>query len=82
MSEIKPGRYKHFKGGEYEVIAVARHSESLQQLVVYRPLYGEKDIWVRPLDMFLDMKEIEGEQVARFAFLGAMPADTHSDSKT
>jgi len=81
VSEIKPGRYKHFKGGEYEVIAVARHSESLEQLVVYRPLYGERAIWVRPLDMFLDMKEIEGEQLPRFAFLGAMPADTHPDSK-
>ncbi len=70
MAKIKLGKYKHFKGGEYEIIAVANHSETLEKLVVYRPLYGEGAIWVRPLDMFLDMKEIEGKEVPRFQFMG------------
>jgi len=72
VTEIKPGRYKHFKGGEYEVIGIAQHSETLEKLVVYRPLYGEKGIWVRPLDMFLDMKVIDGTHVPRFEFQGEM----------
>ncbi|MDX8405122.1 MAG: DUF1653 domain-containing protein [Mariprofundus sp.] len=72
MIELKPGKYRHFKGGEYEVIAVARHSESMEKLVVYRPLYGEGGIWVRPLAMFLDLKEIEGKQVSRFEYMGQM----------
>ncbi len=72
MAEIELGKYKHFKGGEYEVIGVANHSETLEKLVVYRPLYGEGAIWVRPIDMFFDMKETEGKCVPRFTFLGKM----------
>ncbi len=72
MTDIKPGKYKHFKGGEYEVIATATHSESMEKLVVYRPLYGEQAIWVRPLDMFHDMKDFEGKRVPRFKYLGKM----------
>ena len=52
MEEIKPGRYRHFKGKEYEVIALARHSETLEEMVVYRALYGERGLWVRPASMW------------------------------
>ena len=60
------GRYRHFKGGEYEVYGVARHSETEEQLVVYRPLYGAGDLWVRPLTMFTETVEHEGQTVPRF----------------
>jgi len=72
MPKIRAGRYRHFKGGEYEVIGMALHSETLEQMVIYRPLYGDMAIWVRPHDMFLDMKVIDGQQIPRFAFLGEM----------
>ncbi|MCB1843837.1 MAG: DUF1653 domain-containing protein [Halioglobus sp.] len=72
---VKAGRYRHFKGGEYEVLGTATHSESGEQLVVYRPLYGERALWVRPLTMFTEQVEHAGEPVARFRFLGAEPAD-------
>lgn len=65
--EIKIGaRYRHFKGNEYLVLHVARHSETLEEYVVYQALYGERGIWIRPLEMFLSMKEVEGRQVYRF----------------
>ncbi|MBL8384237.1 MAG: DUF1653 domain-containing protein [Burkholderiales bacterium] len=62
-----PGRYRHYKGGEYEVIGVARHSETLEPLVVYRPLYNESGLWVRPHAMFFGSVEIDGRAVPRFA---------------
>lgn len=68
---IQPGRYRHFKGGEYEVTGVARHSETEELLVVYRPLYGERGLWVRPLAMFTERVLHEGEEQPRFAFVGA-----------
>jgi len=68
--EIKNGRYKHFKGNDYEVIEVAKHSETMEELVVYRALYGEHDLWVRPLKMFLEEVEFEGKKVPRFKYLG------------
>ena len=61
-----PGRYRHFKGNDYEVIDVARHSETEGWLVVYRPLYGDRKLWVRPLEMFQDQKDLDGQQVPRF----------------
>ena len=61
------GRYRHFKGGEYEVLGVARHSETDERLVVYRPLYGEGGLWVRPVAMFLETVEHDGRTVPRFA---------------
>jgi hypothetical protein len=64
---IEPGRYRHYKGADYEVIGVARHSESQEPLVVYRPLYGEGALWVRPFEMFTGTVEIDGRRVARFA---------------
>jgi len=66
---VKPGRYRHFKGGEYEVLAVAIHSETHEQLVVYRPLYGDHGWWVRPLAMFVETVEHEGRRVPRFESL-------------
>jgi hypothetical protein len=66
MNKIKRGRYRHFKGGEYEVIGVAKHTETMEDLVVYRALYGERTLWVRPVSMFLDTKEIDGKIVPRF----------------
>lgn len=68
-----PGRYRHFKGGLYEVVGVARHSETDERLVVYRPFSGDGGLWVRPLAMFADTVTHDGRQVPRFALLG--PAD-------
>jgi hypothetical protein len=68
--EIKIGKYQHFKGNEYEVIEVAKHSETMEDLVVYRALYGNHDLWVRPLKMFIEEVEIEGKKVPRFKYLG------------
>ena len=67
--KLKLGRYRHFKGNEYEVIGVAKHSETEEVLVVYRTLYGDFDLWVRPINLFLEPKVVEGKQVARFEFI-------------
>lgn len=67
---IKLGKYRHYKGKKYEVIGVARHSETLEELVVYRALYGDFGLWVRPLKMFLEKMEIDGEKEPRFKYLG------------
>ncbi|MBQ8339868.1 MAG: DUF1653 domain-containing protein [Clostridia bacterium] len=64
---VIPGRYRHFKGMEYEVLGVARHSETLEEMVVYRALYGEGDIWVRPASMWLETVERDGKVMPRFA---------------
>jgi hypothetical protein len=61
------GRYRHYKGGEYEVLGVARHSETLDSVVVYRPLYNESGLWVRPHAMFFGQVEVEGRLQPRFA---------------
>lgn len=61
------GKYRHFKGNEYRVLHLARHSETEEMMVVYQALYGERDIWVRPLTMFLDKKVVNGLLVDRFA---------------
>lgn len=67
---LKPGRYRHYKGKDYEVIGVARHSETEEELVVYRPLYGDQGLWVRPLSMFRETVDVAGETVPRFSYLG------------
>ncbi|RQO61961.1 DUF1653 domain-containing protein [Paucibacter sp. KBW04] len=61
------GRYRHYKGGEYEVLGVARHSETLEPLVLYRPLYNATGLWVRPYAMFFGELEVEGQIVQRFS---------------
>jgi hypothetical protein len=66
---LKSGLYRHYKGKHYEVIGVAKHSETLETLVVYRPLYGEQGLWVRPFEMFV---EILPNGVARFEYCGEM----------
>lgn len=66
VAAIPPGRYRHFKGNEYEVIAVARHSETEEPMVVYRALYGEGGIWVRPAAMWNELIEREGKKFRRF----------------
>jgi hypothetical protein len=68
LANLKPGIYRHFKGSEYRVMGVARHSETEEQLVVYHPLYGDRTWWVRPLAMFTEVVEHEGSTVPRFAY--------------
>jgi hypothetical protein len=63
------GRYRHYKGNEYEVIGVARHSEDETKLVVYRPLYGDKELWVRPLQMFMETVQVDGKTKPRFEYI-------------
>lgn len=70
METLKLGRYRHFKGNEYEVIGVAKHSETLEEYVVYRALYGEGGLWIRPLAMFLENVTVNGEDVPRFYYIG------------
>ena len=74
MTTIPPGRYRHYKGNEYTVLGVARHSETLEELVVYRQEYGERGLWVRPAAMFAETVEIEGRAVPRFRLLRAEQA--------
>jgi hypothetical protein len=67
---IKLGRYRHFKGNEYEVLALAKHSETLEDMVVYRALYGERGVWVRPASMWSERIEREGYSGPRFCYIG------------
>ncbi len=69
-NKIKPGVYEHYKGKRYEVIGVARHSETLEEMAVYRALYGEGQTWVRPLAMFLEEVERDGRKMPRFRYIG------------
>lgn len=66
---VTPGRYRHYKGGEYEVLGCARHSETEEEFVVYRALYGERGLWVRPKAMFLESVLVDGRPVPRFALV-------------
>ena len=70
MDAIRSGRYRHFKGNEYEVVDVALDSETQQPMVIYRALYGERGLWVRPLAMFLEEIERDGVRVRRFEYIG------------
>ena len=67
---IKPGRYRHFKGNEYEVLYVARHSETLEEMVVYRALYGGFGVWVRPAKMWNEKVQRDGAEHTRFEYIG------------
>lgn len=68
--ELKKGKYRHFKGKEYELLESATHSETLEQMVVYRALYGERGIWVRPASMWSETVEIDGYSGPRFQYIG------------
>ena len=70
METIKPGIYRHFKGNLYEVIGTARHSETKEEMVVYRALYGEYGLWVRPASMWNETVERDGKTCARFTYIG------------
>lgn len=67
--EIKLGRYRHFKGNEYEVVGIARHSETMEEMVVYRALYGEQGLWVRPAAMWNEWVEREDYSGPRFIYI-------------
>ena len=67
--EIKPGKYRHFKGNFYEVIGVARHSETMEEMVVYRALYGEHGLWVRPAAMWTETIDLDGYHGPRFQYV-------------
>lgn len=70
MSDIKLGKYRHFKGNEYEVIGIAKNSETLEETVVYRALYGENGLWVRPASMWNETVERDGKTYKRFTYVG------------
>ncbi|MBM4123896.1 MAG: DUF1653 domain-containing protein [Nitrospira sp.] len=67
---VKAGRYRHYKGSDYQVLGCAKHTETEEDLVVYRALYGEHGLWVRPKAMFLEEVLVEGRLVPRFQFVG------------
>lgn len=67
---MQKGIYKHFKGNKYELLYIAKHSESLEEMVVYKALYGDGGIWVRPLSMWNEFVEADGRQVKRFEYIG------------
>jgi len=69
MPEFKPGRYRHFKGNEYELLSLARHSETLEEMVVYRALYGDGGIWVRPARMWNETVDHNGVSLPRFTYI-------------
>ena len=68
--ELKPGKYRHFKGKEYRLIGIAKHSETMEPMVVYRALYGERGLWVRPAAMWTETVERDGKRQPRFTYLG------------
>ena len=70
MESIKPGRYRHFKGKEYEVLGIACHSETEEELVVYRALYSDFGLWVRPARMWNETVERDGKTFRRFTYIG------------
>ncbi len=70
MTKLQKGRYRHFKGKEYELLGIARHSETLEELVIYRALYGEGQIWARPITMWQEEVEANGKKQPRFCYIG------------
>ena len=70
MDEIRPGRYRHFKGNEYEVLYLATHSETMEPMAVYRALYGERGVWVRSASMWNEKVERDGQTYRRFTYIG------------
>ena len=72
MITVSPGRYRHYKGNYYEVIGIAGHSETEEDMVVYRTLYGDHSLWGRPLGMFVEDVQVDGRSVPRFERIGEM----------
>lgn len=72
---IKPGLYRHFKGNMYQVLYLARHSETEEEMVVYRALYGERGVWVRPASMWSETVERDGKSLRRFSYVGPAPEE-------
>ena len=70
MTNVKSGKYRHFKGNEYKVFGVAKHSETGEDMVVYKALYGNNELWVRPVEMFLETIERDGKKFQRFEYIG------------
>ena len=70
MSEIKKEKYRHFKGGTYLVLGTAKHSETLEEMVIYKALYGKEEIWVRPASMWNETVEKDGKEYKRFTYIG------------
>lgn len=70
IREIKPGRYRHYKGNEYQVLFSARHSETEERLVIYKALYGEGQIWARPVSMWNEIVNVDGRPIPRFEYIG------------
>lgn len=73
LPPLRPGLYRHYKGQQYQAYGVARHSETFEPVVVYRPLYGEGALWVRPYEMFTGMVELDGRTCPRFAWEADAP---------
>jgi len=69
MEKIRLGKYRHFKGNEYEVIGIAKHSETLEEMVIYKALYGDGGYWVRPASMWNETVERDGKMVKRFTYI-------------
>ena len=67
---IKTGKYRHFKGNEYEVTGIAKHSETLEEMVIYKALYGDGGYWVRPASMWDETVEFNGQKIKRFTYIG------------
>lgn len=70
LAMIQPGIYEHYKGSKYELIAIANHSETLEKMVVYKALYGDGELWVRPIPMWEELVDVNGEKVPRFRYIG------------
>lgn len=75
MPTLRKGRYRHYKGQDYQVLELARHSESEEWLVIYRCLYGDYSLWARPLNMFQESVLVDGEPVPRFQWIASMQGD-------
>ena len=72
LQSVPQGIYRHYKGSLYQVLHIAKHSETEEALVVYRCLYGEYDVWVRPLTMFIEVVEVDGKEAPRFELIKAL----------
>lgn len=79
MNEVTPGRYRHYKGNEYTVVGTARHSETLEDMIVYRQEYGEHGLWVRPKEMFSEAVTVDGQEVPRFQRLASSSENVGDD---